>query len=146
MSRLDTSHLSNPLSRTPTIPHPLGLPSASSPLLRLRDLSLIPSGPSSRPVTEQKPIAPIEPPHQALTTLPDRLAARDRAHGLLDTLAKLGTGWDCAEAWWGLSRSYEAVGMQEKAKQALWWCVEVEEASAVRSWRAVRGGAGGYVL
>lgn len=91
-------------------------------------------------------MTPLEPAHQALTTLPDRLAARDRAHGLLDTLTKLGNGWDCAEAWWGLSRAYEAVGMEEKAKQALWWCVEVEECSAVRSWGCVRGGAGRYVL
>lgn len=65
---------------------------------------------------------------------------------MLDSLTKLGTGWDCAEAWWGLSRAYEAVGMQERAKQSLWWCVEVEEGSAVRHWREVRGGRGGYVL
>lgn len=143
-SRLGTSHLPLVESTKLAVPHPLGLPSVTSPVLKLRDLS---SAPSSKPAAiRQKTLTSLEPPHQALTTLPDRLAARDRAHGLLDTLTKLGTGWDCAEAWWGLSRSYEAVGMNDKAKSALWWCVEVEEGSAVRGWRVVRGGGGGYVL
>ncbi|MCJ1380683.1 hypothetical protein MMC17_003791 [Xylographa soralifera] len=57
----------------------------------------------------------------------DRLAARDRAYGLLSSLTKLGTGWDNSEAWFALARAYEESGQVEKAKDVLWWVVELEE-------------------
>lgn len=73
-----------------------------------------------------------------------RLAARDRAFGLLSTLTKLGAGWDYSEAWYALARAYEESGQLEKAKEVLWWCVELEDTHPVRNWRSVA--VGGFVL
>ncbi|KAL9108967.1 MAG: hypothetical protein Q9227_006363 [Pyrenula ochraceoflavens] len=75
----------------------------------------------------------------------NRIAARDRAYGLLSTLTKLGSGWDHAEAWFKLARAYELGGEVDKAKEVLWWCVELEDTRPVRRWESV-GGRGGYVL
>jgi tetratricopeptide (TPR) repeat protein len=74
----------------------------------------------------------------------NRLAARDRAFGLLSTLTKLGSGWDYSEAWYALARAYEESGQIEKTKEVLWWCVELEDTHPVRSWKNV--GMGGFVL
>lgn len=74
----------------------------------------------------------------------DRLAARDRAYGLLSTLTKLGTGWDYSEAWFALARAYEEGGQLDKEREALWWCVELEDTRPIRRWSDV--GGRGYVL
>lgn len=74
----------------------------------------------------------------------NRLAARDRAFGLLSSLTKLGKGWDYSEAWFALARAYEESAQVEKTKEVLWWCVELEDTHPVRSWRNLT--AGGYVL
>lgn len=74
----------------------------------------------------------------------DRLSARDRAYGLLSGLTKLGSGWNYSDAWFALARALEESGQADKAKEALWWCVELEEGMGVRDWSCV--GAGGYVL
>jgi cargo-transport protein YPP1 len=74
----------------------------------------------------------------------NRLAARDRAHGLLSNLTKLGTSWDDSEAWYALARAHECSGQIEKAKEVLWWCVELEDRRPVRHWRNI--GTGSYVL
>ncbi|KAM0272542.1 hypothetical protein ACHAQH_008678 [Verticillium albo-atrum] len=74
----------------------------------------------------------------------DRLAARDRASGLLTGLTKLGSAWDYPEAWFALARAHEESGLPERAKEVLWWCVELEEGRGVREWRCL--GSGGYVL
>ncbi|KAI9818449.1 MAG: hypothetical protein M1827_000508 [Pycnora praestabilis] len=74
----------------------------------------------------------------------DRLSARDRAYGLLSTITKLGSGWDYSEAWFALARAYEESGQLEKAKEVLWWVVELEDSRAVRGWHSV--GLGSYVL
>ena len=91
-------------------------------------------------VDEQLPV-----PYKA-TSLPlvDRLAARDRAYGLLSGLTKLGSGWNLSEAWFALARAYEESGQPEKAKEVLWWCVELEEATGIRGWQCL--GGGGYVI
>lgn len=68
-----------------------------------------------------------------------RLAARDRAYGLLSSLTKSGRGWDCAEAWFALARAYEEMGQLARAKEALWWVVELEEGKGVRGWECVDG-------
>lgn len=73
-----------------------------------------------------------------------RLAARDRAFGLLSTLTKLGAGWDYSEAWYALARAYEESEQTEKAKEVLWWCVELEDTHPVRNWKNVA--LGGLVL
>lgn len=65
------------------------------------------------------------------------LAARDRAYGLLSGLTKSGAGWDCSEAWYALARAYEESGQTEKAKEALWWVVELEDGRAVRPRRCI---------
>ncbi|KAI0442039.1 hypothetical protein F4803DRAFT_520676 [Xylaria telfairii] len=74
----------------------------------------------------------------------DRLAARDRAYGLLSGLTKLGTGWNYSDAWFALARAHEESGQTDKAKEALWWCVELEEGMGVRDWHCV--GVNGYTL
>ncbi|EEP79513.1 predicted protein [Uncinocarpus reesii 1704] len=74
----------------------------------------------------------------------DRLAARDRAYGLLSALTKLGTAWDNSEAWFSLSRAYEHGNQIDKAKEVLWWCIDLEDRRPVRHWWNV--GSGGYVL
>lgn len=74
----------------------------------------------------------------------NRLAARDRAFGLLSTLTKLGAGWDYSEAWYALARAYEESGQIDKTKEVLWWCIELEDTHPVRSWRNVT--VGGFVL
>lgn len=73
-----------------------------------------------------------------------RLAARDRAYGLLSALTKLGTTWDDSEAWYALSRAYESGGQVEKTKEVLWWCIELEDRKPTRHWWNV--GSSGYVL
>ncbi|SPJ84090.1 uncharacterized protein FTOL_10606 [Fusarium torulosum] len=80
------------------------------------------------------------------TRLPvvDRLAARDRAYALLSTLTKLGSGWNSSEAWFTLGRAYEESGQPDKAKEVLWWCVELEEGTGVRDWRCLT--SGGYII
>ncbi|KAF9733598.1 hypothetical protein PMIN02_007011 [Paraphaeosphaeria minitans] len=73
-----------------------------------------------------------------------RLAARDRAFGLLSILTKRGAGWDYSEAWYALARAYEESGQIDKTKEVLWWCVELEDTHPIRSWRNVT--LGGFVL
>ncbi|KAI4929100.1 hypothetical protein J4E85_005724 [Alternaria conjuncta] len=73
-----------------------------------------------------------------------RLAARDRAFGLLSTLTKLGAGWDYSEAWYAMARAYEESGQIDKTKEVLWWCVELEDTHPVRNWKVVT--TGGFVL
>ena len=72
----------------------------------------------------------------------NRLAARDRAYGLLSTLTKLGSSWDDANAWFALARAHELGGEVERAKEILWFVVELEERRPIRRWGCV----GGYVL
>ncbi|KAI9841489.1 MAG: hypothetical protein M1837_000650 [Sclerophora amabilis] len=74
----------------------------------------------------------------------DRLAARDRAYGLLSSLTKLGSGWDYSEAWFALARAYEEGGQTSKTREVLWWCVELEDGRPIRHWKHV--GTGGYIL
>lgn len=118
---------------------PLGM-SSSAPTTasKAHPTNTTPSAPASKPPPEKDPSA----------TLLDKVAARDRAYGLLSTLTKLGTGWNNSEAWFALARSYELGGQLEKSRECLWWCVELEESRAVRDWSEVLGGTarGGYVL
>lgn len=87
----------------------------------------------------------LPPPHKASSVpLVDRLASRDRAYGLLSNLTKLGSGWNRSDAWFALARVHEESGQAEKAKEVLWWCVELEEGMGVREWNCVN--TGGYVL
>lgn len=73
-----------------------------------------------------------------------KLVARDRAYSIVSAVTKLGSGWDNSDAWFALARAYEESGQIEKAKEALWWTVELEDAAPVRHWRNV--GPGGFVL
>jgi tetratricopeptide (TPR) repeat protein len=73
-----------------------------------------------------------------------RLAARDRAYGLLSALTKLGSSWDNSEAWFALSRAYEAGEQIDKLKEVLWWCIELEDRRPIRHWSNI--GSGLYVL
>lgn len=87
----------------------------------------------------------LDPPYKSSSVpLVDRLASRDRAYGLLSNLTKLGSGWNCSEAWFTLARVHEESGQADKAKEVLWWCVELEEGMGVREWSCVN--TGGYVL
>ena len=97
------------------------------------------------PLVEEGPAAPRA--GDELRKTPEnlnRLAARDRAYGLLSNLTKLGTSWDDSDAWYALARAHECSGQIEKAKEVLWWCVELEDTRPVRHWRNI--GTGSYVL
>ncbi|KAI1918680.1 hypothetical protein LOZ12_002421 [Ophidiomyces ophidiicola] len=74
----------------------------------------------------------------------ERLAARDRAYGLLSAITKLGTAWDDSEAWLSLARAYEHGNQVEKAKEVLWWCIDLEDRRPIRHWWNI--GFGGYIL
>ncbi|CAL3965879.1 hypothetical protein PZA11_002710 [Diplocarpon coronariae] len=126
-------------SRAPILPYgPLGLAST-------RATSSTSHGPKEAVATPGCISSGLQPSHkESSTALLNRLAARDRAYGLLTALTKLGTGWNYSEAWFALSRAYEEGGQADKAREALWWCVELEEARGVRDW-TVTGGRG-YVL
>lgn len=91
--------------------------------------SPVPSTSSRKEISHSMPPSPPD--------LLARLAARDRAYGLLSALTKSGKGWDCGEAWYALARAYEESGQVEKAKEALWWVVELEEGRAVREWGCI---------
>ncbi|TVY92513.1 putative cargo-transport protein [Lachnellula willkommii] len=131
-------------------PHPFPQKTTSSfPGTQHGPLGLLtakPAPPQIKPHTPSSPETPTRPqsPKESSAALLDRLAARDRAYGLLSGLTKLGTGWNYSEAWFALARAYEEGGQPEKAREVLWWCVELEEARAVRDWSVV--GSGGYVL
>lgn len=118
---------------------PLGM-STSAP----RKSTKAQAGKTIIPASSPKPSHEREPSVMLL----DRIAARDRAYGLLSTLTKLGTGWNNSEAWFALAISCELSGQSEKSRECLWWCVELEESRAVRDWTEVLGGTsrGGYVL
>ena len=74
----------------------------------------------------------------------NRLAARDRAYMLLSNLTRQGYGWNNSDAWYALARAHELSNQISKAKQALWWVVELEESRPVRDWAAI--GARGLTL
>ncbi|KAF7552759.1 hypothetical protein G7046_g7303 [Stylonectria norvegica] len=150
----------------PAIPRPDGLPlpfsrntqtsgissySTSKPhSLPCTPLGLGSSTPTSTSSIDNKTATSLSddqlPAPYKATGLPlvDRLAARDRAYALLSTLTKLGDGWNLSEAWFALARAYEESGQPDKAKEVLWWCVELEEGTGVRDWRCPSGG--GYII
>ncbi|RMJ28384.1 filamentation protein Rhf1 [Aspergillus sp. HF37] len=74
----------------------------------------------------------------------NRLAARERAYGLLSALTKRGSSWDNSEAWFALSRAYEAGDQTKKLREVLWWCIELEDRRPIRHWSNI--GSGLYVL
>lgn len=74
----------------------------------------------------------------------NRLAARDRAYMLLSHLTHQGSGWDNPEAWYTLARAHELSKQVAKAKQALWWVVELEDNKPMRNWRSIN--AAGFTL
>ncbi|CAK7218719.1 hypothetical protein SBRCBS47491_003605 [Sporothrix bragantina] len=103
------------------------------------------AGESTTAAGRPKSDTELPPPYKASSLPPiDRLAARDRAFTLLSSLTKLGTAWNNSEAWFALARAHEESGQADKAKEVLWWCVELEESAAARPWSAIT--AGGYVL
>ncbi|KLO89682.1 uncharacterized protein LW93_1743 [Fusarium fujikuroi] len=131
----------------------LNLGNSSKPNSSSQAVSPLPSTPlglGPSPETQFTPKEPMDddelPAAYKATRLPlvDRLAARDRAYALLSTLTKLGSGWNSSEAWFTLGRAYEESGQPDKAKEVLWWCVELEEGTGVRDWRCLTGG--GYII
>lgn len=127
----------------------------SSPRAPVAPPTLLPTEPlglgaftaAKKTTTPFTPTSPTQlaPPYKvASMPLVDRLAARDRAYGLLSHATKLGSGWNLAEAWFALGRAHEESGQADRAKEVLWWCVELEEGMGVRAWECVN--TGGYVL
>ncbi|GAB7362401.1 hypothetical protein MBLNU230_g2725t1 [Neophaeotheca triangularis] len=122
--------------------HPEAITSLSTLLLDQYDraLPIEPPAPSILP-NPQHP-APQNPLHPSSRKDPspallNRLAARDRAYMLLQNLTRLGVGWDDSEAWAGFARALEAGGQVDRAKRALWWVLELEEARGVRGWGVI---------
>lgn len=75
----------------------------------------------------------------------NRLACLSRAQMLLTTLTQFGSGnrtgasrplalpgCDDSSAWMALARAHELSGQIEKAKECLWWVVEIEDWGIVR--------------
>ncbi|KAJ4353154.1 hypothetical protein N0V95_003626 [Ascochyta clinopodiicola] len=145
--------------------HPLAIVGLSNILLDIycqdipmeptRATEITPLSPTHAPIVTQTSKPPEPKKHHLTSHTPSaenqlsppelsRLAARDRAFGLLSTLTKLGAGWDYSEAWYALARAYEESGQVEKTKEVLWWCVELEDTHPVRNWRSVA--SGGFVL
>ncbi|EMC97709.1 hypothetical protein BAUCODRAFT_33430 [Baudoinia panamericana UAMH 10762] len=131
-------------------PKPLLEPITTGSGTHIHDLVALSSSPS-RPTTAKSSLADAgrTTPPSARTRDPtpamlNRLAARDRAYMLLSNLTRLGTGWDSSEAWYTLARAYELSKQIDKAKQALWWVVELEDSRPMRHWSEVT--PGGYVL
>lgn len=129
--------------------HPPAIIGLSTILLSISSNAIPPEAPEpplfpSPSIQPQPLFTPHAPPAtNAPSTSPEelnRLAARDRAYGLLQGLTKLGSGWDCSEAWFRLAECYELSGQVEKAKEVLWWCVELEDTRPIRPWVCVRGG------
>lgn len=58
---------------------------------------------------------------------------------LLNTLSQLGEGWDDSETWMGLARACELSGQVDRAKECLWWVVELEDGRPVRPWGVASG-------
>ena len=107
------------------------------PLLSTPPITSPPSSPFSGPLLAAPPSSsPIQS-----SSSPSLLAARDRAYGLLSSLTKSGRGWDCSEAWFALARAYELGGQVDRAREALWWVVRLEDGRPVRGWECL--GAGG---
>lgn len=119
-----------------TIPSSLTPPSPSPTLAHRSNPSLVLGLPSTTTTTTTHPPLPrpTSSSHRKTPDALDRLAARDRAYGLLSSLTKRGEGWDHSEAWDALARAYEEGGQVERAKEALWWVVELEEGRPVRGW------------
>ena len=63
------------------------------------------------------------------------ISARDRAYLLLLQMTESGKGWDSVEAWSAMARVWELSGEEEKAIEASWRVVELEDHRGVRSWR-----------
>lgn len=141
-----------PLATNPNLP---GSDSATEIAASRNPESLLPAlplglGPSKTAVPSTKfktsdDDDSLPAPYKA-TRLPlvDRLAARDRAYTLLSGLTRLGSAWDDSEAWFALARAHEESGQPDKAKEVLWWCVELEESTGIRNWRSL--GSGGYII
>lgn len=110
------------------------------------------STPSSAPVPTDIPVdAVTRPSASPLKATPVRsnniteeestvtsLAATNRALGLLEHVTNSNHGWDISEAWFALARAYELGGETGRARKALWRCVELEDARAVRAWRNIK--------
>ncbi|KAI9805159.1 MAG: hypothetical protein M1825_000993 [Sarcosagium campestre] len=123
------------LRHSPSLPHLPGADQPPGPIGSPRFGAV-----TSSTGADAKPVTPSPDSDRSPVDL-DRLAARDRAHNLLSSLTQLGAGWDYAEAWFALGRAYEESGQLNKAREALWWCVELEERRPVRDWKyaTVRG-------
>ena len=139
-------------------PRPLlqPVPSASGSMINAPALNArlnTPGLQASLPETSDPAAAPTQAPASASARRRrkdpspaelNRLTCRDRAYMLLSNLTRLGTGWDCSEAWYTLARAHELSHQVTRAKQALWWVVELEEAKPMRPWHEVA--AGGFTL
>ena len=134
-----------PQSLLPTQHTTTGTASSSSAVTAAPHLS-----PSTSRLPETAPASGAVPAHATTPSTSshkdpapaelNRLAARERAYMLLSGLTRLGTGWDDSEAWLELARAHELSGQVGKAKEALWWVVELEETRPVRGWRDVAVG------
>lgn len=95
--------------------------------------SILPTSTPSLPTNPK--VLPTDPtPSVAVQT---RLAARDRAYFLLTALTKSGEGWDDSEAWSLLARAHEESGQLDRAREALWFLVELEDGRPLRPWSVV---------
>ncbi|OKL64411.1 hypothetical protein UA08_00217 [Talaromyces atroroseus] len=114
----------------------------------INDSETFPESAPANSNTNTSPVSAVETKKSANAPINDdkpgylsRQAARDRAYGLLSMLTKTGSAWDNSEAWFTLARAHEAGSQIEKAKEILWWCIELEDEKPIRHWWNL--GAGG---
>jgi len=53
------------------------------------------------------------------------------AEGVLDTTTK-SLGWNSAEAWFYLGQVFEASGRLARAKECLWYALDLEQSRPIR--------------
>jgi len=56
----------------------------------------------------------------------------EMAEGALETTTR-SLGWDCAEAWFYLGKVFEASNQLSKAKECLWYALDLESTRPVRA-------------
>ena len=126
--------------------HPSAPPSSERPptlgsLPSLAGSIASPSQPSAN--GEDNPPAPTSSGKYTHDPSPETISAisaRDRAYMLLSQMTDSGRGWDSSEAWSAMARCWELSGEEEKAIEASWRVVELEETRGVRSWQEALGG------
>lgn len=112
---------------------PIVEPQPYTPFPVPRSVPTLATLPSAEDDQSNDPLNATPPPGNLM----DRIAARDRAYGLLSAVTKTGAGWDDPDAWLALAVAHLNIGEHEKAMQALKWVEDLGNKKGVRAWDSV---------